>query len=123
MTADLFDGTDLFQGNAIIVEGPLRSGHKIDYDGSIVIMGDVNAGAEIRAAGHVLVFGALRGMVHCGSKGDTSAKVLALMLFPTQLRIADRITCPPQGYGEFAGKGPEIAGIIDNKVVIERFTM
>ena len=123
MTAGLFNGTELAQDNAIIVEGPLRSGHKLDYDGSIVILGDVNAGAEVRATGHILVFGALRGMAHCGSAGNTAAKVSALLLFPTQLRIADHITCPPRGYGEIAGRGPEIAGITDNRVVIEQLTV
>ena len=120
MTADLWDKSDLPKGNTLLIEGPVRSGHKIDYDGNVVVMGDVNAGAEIRAAGHIIIFGALRGMVHGGAEGDTSAKVLALMLFPTQLRIADHITCPPEGYEEIAGKAPEIAQINDGKVVIEK---
>ena len=104
----------------MLIEGPLRGGHKVDYDGNVVVMGDVNAGAEIRAAGHVIIFGALRGMVHSGKNGDLSAKVLALTLFPTQLRIADHITCPPEGYETIAGRAPEIARIKDNKVIIEQ---
>lgn len=123
MTADLWDKCDLPKGNTLLIEGPLRSGHKVDYDGNVVVMGDVNAGAEIRAAGHIIIFGALRGMVHGGANGDTKAKVLALMLFPTQLRIADHITCPPVGYEEIAGKAPEIARIADGKVVIEQLAV
>lgn len=120
MMTDLWDKNDLPKGNTLLIEGPLRSGHKIDYDGNVVVMGDVNAGAEVRARGHIIIFGALRGMVHSGAQGDTGAKVLALMLFPTQLRIADHITCPPQGYAEIAGKAPEIARITGGKVVIEQ---
>lgn len=123
MMADLWDKSDLPKGNTLLIEGPLRSGHKIDYDGNVVVMGDVNAGAEIRAAGHIIIFGALRGMVHSGADGNTHAKVLALMLFPTQLRIADHITCPPQGYEEIAGKAPEIARITGGKVVIEQLVV
>lgn len=120
MTADFLNKDNLPQGNTMLIEGPLRSGHKVDYDGNVVVMGDVNAGAEVRAAGHVIIFGALRGMVHGGAKGNTDAKVSALMLFPTQLRIADHITCPPEGYEEIAGRGPEIAALRDDKVVIEQ---
>ncbi|MBR5329734.1 MAG: septum site-determining protein MinC [Firmicutes bacterium] len=120
MTADFLTKDNLPQGNTMLIEGPLRSGHKVDYDGNVVVMGDVNAGAEVRASGHVMIFGALRGMVHGGAKGDVNAKVLALMLFPTQLRIADHITCPPEGYEEIAGRGPEIAALRDDKVVIEQ---
>lgn len=123
MTADLFNKDNLPQGNTMLIEGPLRSGHKVDYDGNVVVMGDVNAGAEIRAAGHVIIFGALRGMVHSGTKGNRGAKVLALMLFPTQLRIAEHITCPPEGYGEIAGRGPEMAAIRGDKVVIEQLAI
>lgn len=120
MTADLLPKDNISRGNTMLIEGPLRGGHKVDYDGNVVVMGDVNAGAEIRAAGHVIVFGSLRGMVHSGIKGNTDAKVLALMLFPTQLRIADHITCPPDGYAEIAGRGPEMAALRDDKVVIEQ---
>lgn len=101
------------------MEGPLRGGHRVEYDGNVVVLGDVNAGAEVRAGGDVIVFGALRGMVHGGAKGNDEAKVAALSLFPTQLRIAEHITCPPQGYTAAPGIHPEVARICDNKVVIE----
>ena len=101
-------------GDTILIEGPLRSGQCVTFDGNVVVRGDVNAG-------HVLVFGALRGMVHGGACGMESASVLALSLLPTQLRIAGHITCPPQGYYEHAGHKPEIARLADGKVVIEEF--
>ena len=108
-------------GDTILIEGPLRSGQCVTFDGNVVVRGDVNAGAEIVASGHLLVFGALRGMVHGGACGMDYASVLALSLLPTQLRIAGHITCPPQGYYEHAGHKPEIARLADGKVVIEEF--
>ena len=41
--------------------GSLRSGQKIEEEGSIVILGDVNSGAEVVAADNIVVLGALRG--------------------------------------------------------------
>lgn len=38
-----------------IVKGMLRSGRRIDFEGSIVVLGDVNSGAEIIAEGNVIV--------------------------------------------------------------------
>ena len=44
--------------------GSVRSGQRIEYEGSIVIFGDVNDGAEIIAADNVIVVGVLRGLAH-----------------------------------------------------------
>lgn len=118
MTTTSLDKT-LADGKTMLVEGPLRSGRKIIYDGNVVVMGDVNAGAEVTASGHIIVFGALRGLAHGGSGGREDAKVLALSLFPTQLRIAGHITCPPEGYEKMGT--PEIAHIKVGKVVIEQY--
>lgn len=118
MTSLTLDKT-LTDGNTLLIEGPLRSGRRIAYDGNVVVMGDVNAGAEVTAGGHIIIFGALRGMVHGGSNGREDAKVLALSLYPTQLRIAGHITCPPDGYEKMGM--PEIAHIKAGKVVIEQY--
>ena len=41
--------------------GSLRSGQKIETEGSIVIIGDINSGAEVIASDNIIVQGALRG--------------------------------------------------------------
>ena len=41
--------------------GSLRSGQKIETEGSLVIIGDVNSGAEVIASDNIVVLGALRG--------------------------------------------------------------
>ena len=69
--------------------GSLRSGQKIEEEGTIVILGDVNSGAEVVAADNIVVLGALRGLAHAGAKGNTKAIISAGKLDTVQLRIAN----------------------------------
>lgn len=69
--------------------GSLRSGQKIEEEGSIVILGDVNSGAEVVAADNIVVLGALRGLAHAGAKGNAKAIISAGKLDTVQLRIAN----------------------------------
>ncbi|MBR2916758.1 MAG: septum site-determining protein MinC [Clostridia bacterium] len=98
----------------------LRSGQLLESDGSVVLIGDVNPGAEIIAAGNIFVMGTIKGLVHAGKDGDREAVVVALNLSPTQLRIADLITRPPEGE-EKDYLSPELAYIKDDKIFIEEF--
>lgn len=70
-------------------KGSLRSGQKIEEDGSIVIIGDVNSGAEVVAADNIIVLGTLRGLAHAGAKGNAKAIIAAGKLDTVQLRIAN----------------------------------
>jgi septum site-determining protein MinC len=109
--------TDGPPANALLIKETLRSGRAVYYEGDIVIFGDVNPGAEVVAQGDVLVWGKLRGLVHAGAMGDRAAKVCALDLSPTQLRIADQITITPK-----SGRRtpvPEMAMIRDNQIIAE----
>lgn len=114
------DQEDLVDENTILVQRTLRSGQTISYDGNVVVMGDVNPGAEISATGNVIVMGALRGVVHAGAGGDENAIVMAFKLQPTQLRISDHITRPPDNEAIDADH-PEMARIKDGVVTIEAF--
>jgi septum site-determining protein MinC len=78
-----------------IHEGTLRAGDQLEVGGSLLVLGDVNPGARISAAGHVLVWGQLRGVAHAGSRGDRSARIVALQLRPLQLRIAEIVARGP----------------------------
>ncbi len=77
---------------ALFISKTLRSGTRVEYTGTIVILGDVNPGAEVVAGGSVIVWGRVRGMVHAGAQGDASAKICALDLSASQLRIADEVS-------------------------------
>jgi septum site-determining protein MinC len=106
-------------GQALFVRKTLRAGQKIHFAGDVAILGDVNPGAEVVAGGSIMVFGALRGMAHAGAEGLREAVVAAIVLAPTQLRIADCIARAPEGRGETKVL-PEIAKIQDGVIVIEK---
>ena len=74
--------------------GTLRGGQTLHNLGNIIVIGDVNPGAELIASGDIVVFGSLRGVAHAGAQGDGAARVVALELSPTQLRIATKIAAP-----------------------------
>ena len=69
--------------------GSIRSGQRMEEEGSIVILGDVNSGAEIIAADNIVILGTLRGLAHAGAKGNRKAIIAAGKLDTVQLRIAN----------------------------------
>ena len=71
--------------------GSLRSGQKIEFEGSLVVLGDVNAGAEVLAGENIVVLGILRGVAHAGAKGNKEAIIAAASIEAAQIRIADEI--------------------------------
>ena len=71
--------------------GSLRSGQKMESEGSLVILGDVNSGAEVMASDNIVVLGALRGLAHAGAKGNKQAIISAGLLDTVQIRIANVI--------------------------------
>ena len=102
--------------NALYHENTVRSGVEIQHDGTIIIMGDVNPGGIINSSRDILVWGALRGIAHAGNKGNRQARIMALKMQPTQLRIADTIARPPEEYLDHYE--PEIAYIGENGIRI-----
>lgn len=72
-------------------KGSLRSGQRIEFEGSIVILGDVNDGSEVIAEDNIVVLGCLRGMAHAGAKGNEKAIISANLIEAPQLRIASVI--------------------------------
>lgn len=72
-------------------KGSVRSGQKLEFEGSIVIIGDVNDGAEVIAEDNIAVLGNLRGMAHAGAKGNEKAIIAANIINSPQIRIASII--------------------------------
>lgn len=97
--------------------GTLRGGQSLHNAGNVVIVGDVNPGAEIVATGDVVVFGALRGVAHAGAQGDAAARVYAIELAPTQLRIATYIAAE-NGARKARGSSPEAAYVQNDRITI-----
>lgn len=105
------------EANALLWQETVRSGQSIYHDGHVVVLGDVNPGAQIIATGNVVVWGRLRGLVHAGAQGDRDARICALELVPTQLRIADQIAIPPADRPR--QPHPEMATIREQQIVAE----
>ncbi|NLK00845.1 MAG: septum site-determining protein MinC [Clostridia bacterium] len=117
-----FKAHEIPADKTLLIERTLRSGQSISYPGHVVVMGDINPGAEVVAGGNILVLGSLRGVVHAGAYGNQKVVVAALKLSPTQLRIAGHITRSPDDYSDEAGfHQPEVARIIDESIVIEKY--
>jgi septum site-determining protein MinC len=81
--------------NLKVLTGMVRSGQTVEHDGSLLLMGDVNPGGSVLCTGDIYVLGALRGLAHAGTGGREDAIIAASLLRPTQLRIAEVISRPP----------------------------
>lgn len=106
---------EITEGKTKFYYGSLRSGQKMEYDGSIVIIGDVNAGAEVFATGNIVVLGALRGVAHAGATGNTKATISAIGLNAPQIRIANIV----KEMEEEQEIKRQTAKVVDNNIVIE----
>lgn len=101
----------------VMIKRTLRSGRIVHSRGHVVVFGDVNPGAQIIATGDIIIWGKLRGMVHAGAEGDTSAVICALDMSPNQLRIAGAIATSPSDKNRKIR--PEVASVRDNRIVVE----
>lgn len=97
--------------------GSLRSGQKIETEGSIVIIGDVNSGAEVIASDNIIVLGSLRGLAHAGAKGNKQAIIAAGLVDTVQIRIAN-IVKEIDREEEIMHKQSYIS-VIEDKIIIE----
>lgn len=80
---------DVGKSETTFHRGSLRSGQKIEVEGSVVIIGDVNSGAEVVAGDNIAVIGNLRGLAHAGAKGNKDAVIAASTLDVVQIRISN----------------------------------
>ena len=97
--------------------GSLRSGQKMESEGSLVILGDVNSGAEVMASDNIVVLGALRGLAHAGAKGNKQAIISAGLLDTVQIRIANVIKEIDRDEEPLHKQA--YVSIINNEIVIE----
>jgi septum site-determining protein MinC len=79
----------------------------------------VNPGAELVATGDIVVFGRLAGVAHAGAQGETGARVYALDLDATQLRIATFIAADPAPGARTPR--PEAAFVRDGRIGVVPF--
>ncbi len=106
----------------VFYRGTVRSGMKLESKSHILVVGDVNPGAELIADGNIVVMGILRGLAHAGADGSDDKIIAAWRLKPTQIRIADYITIPPDGEEDDDDIGyPEMAIVESERVIIRSY--
>ena len=96
--------------------GGVRSGQRVEDEGSIVILGDVNSGAEVIAGDNIVVLGTLRGLAHAGGKGNRKAFIASHKIESVQVRIADLVKEIDK---EDLLQNKQFAYIADEKIILE----
>ena len=99
--------------------GSLRSGQRIESEGSLVIMGDVNSGAEVIASDNIIILGSLRGLAHAGAKGNMQAIIAAGSVDTVQIRIANIVKEIDRDEEPFHKRA--YISIINNEITIDTF--
>ena len=85
-----------------------------------MIIGDVNPGASVVADGNIVVIGTLKGTATAGNNNDTNAFVMALVMDPIQIQIADVIARSSDTKSHFKKKTePMIARIRNHQICVE----
>ena len=97
--------------------GSLRSGQRMETEGSLVILGDVNSGAEVMASDNIVVLGALRGLAHAGAKGNKQAIIAAGLFDAVQVRIANIVK--EINRDEEPLHKQAYLSVVDDKIIIE----
>lgn len=108
---------DVGKSETTFHRGSLRSGQRLEVEGSIVVIGDVNSGAEVIAADNIAVIGNLRGLAHAGAKGNKDAIIATSNLDAVQIRISNivrEIDREEEGAKEHA-----FVYVDEDKIVIE----
>lgn len=104
-----------------VITGIVRSGQTVQHDGDLMLAGDINPGGTVICTGDIYVVGALRGSAHAGSGGRNDVIIAASLMRPTQLRIAEVISRPPEEWmtGDSA---MEFAFLKDGQMQIDKIT-
>lgn len=103
-----------------IVAEPVRSGQQIyAADADIVVLNVVGPGAEVVADGCVHVYGAARGRLIAGARGDASARIFCRRFEAELVAIAGTYVVAEQMAPELRGK-PVQAWLADGKLKIEK---
>lgn len=110
---------DPFPDRPKMMKGMVRSGQTIRHDGNLFWVGDVNPGGTIISTGDIYILGSLKGTAHAGCDGSESAIIAASYFKPTQLRIAEVVSRPPDEWG-FEEAYNEFAYLENEKMNVEK---
>ena len=109
---------DIGASTTIYHKGSIRSGKKIENEGSIVIIGDLNSGAEVIAGENIIILGRLMGLAHAGAKGNKKAIIAAEKIETPQLRISNIVKSIRKEDDEYSAKYT-FASVKGDKIELE----
>lgn len=118
-TEGRIDRIDPFPDRPKMMKGLVRSGQTVRFDGNLLWVGDVNPGGTIISTGDIYILGSLKGTAHAGCDGGEAAIIAAAHFKPTQLRIADVVSRPPDEWG-FEEAHNEFAYLDNRKMKIDK---
>lgn len=107
---------DVENSKTYFFKGGMRSGQRIETEGSVVILGDVNGGAEVIAGENIVILGTLRGLAHAGAKGNKKAIIASHSIECPQLRIGNILK---EIEKEDLEEQKQFASVVDDKIVLE----
>ena len=105
--------------SSMTVERPVRSGQQVyAADADMTILSPTSAGSEVVADGSIHIYGALRGRVLAGARGDTSARIYCQSLQAELIAIAGRYQLLDESDTALKGK-PAMIRLEGEKLIIE----
>jgi len=106
----------------VTVERPVRSGQQVyAADANMTVLAPTSAGSEIMADGSIHIYGALRGRVLAGARGNESARIYCQSLQAELIAIAGRYQLLDESDTNLKGK-PAMIRLEGEKLVIEALT-
>lgn len=104
---------------SLMIERPVRSGQQIyAAGGDLTVLAATSAGSEVMADGSIHVYGALRGRVLAGVKGNESARIFCQSLQAELIVIAGRYQLLDESDTTLIGK-PAMIHLHGEKLIIE----
>ena len=105
--------------NQMTVDRPVRSGQQVYAANSdMTVLSPTSAGSEIMADGSIHIYGALRGRVLAGARGNKSARIYCQSLQAELIAIAGRYQLLDESDTTLKGK-PAMIRLEGEKLVIE----
>jgi len=104
---------------SMTIDRPVRSGQQV-YAANVdmTVLAPTSAGSEIISDGSVHIYGALRGRVLAGARGNTSARIYCQCLQAELIAIAGRYQLLDESDTPFKGK-PAMIRLEGEKLIIE----
>ena len=105
--------------NQMTIDRPVRSGQQVYAANSdMTVLAPTSAGSEIMADGSIHIYGALRGRVLAGARGNKSARIYCQSLQAELIAIAGRYQLLDESDTTLKGK-PAMVRLEGEKLIIE----